>query len=645
MTSTSFFNSKSGLLLAVSFSLLTLACSQNSSKSESETQEAKSTHDLKWLIKKSGFNTDLTEVGLDSLLQNGWFRDRILYHYEEHDLFYATIASGDEPEERYDFVMVDEERGLLLMYHWLAELIPNQEGLDYKNIGNEGLKLFEVVDGEVVDRTAAYIDLTATEKPFSVDLNKTNPKELILNGNTLVWDGKEFKSITSFSSDPETGSYHFNESYQVNNVNQLINAFEQEGVLSKEIVDLLYPPKLRLSLFEEYIGTPWDGSPNTLNIDALEAHDTYTTGDYTLLHYSLPIWQTEGLKGKMHIVRVMKERYMLMEFAAAEGKGFGAMPSSQELSINLVPGGFVKVKKDLTHFPGTMMWNEATNLAITTDAGSRTEEYLGIKDDKAISYYQSQSSIVEFSKAAEIEEQIKNGTTPETLLSEGISSKEDLETSEFMALTAFLLKLKIGLTGDPEYSQRLYKHEEIMEALDLKYFELKYALGDVGIYQVANNAGKEAVVFFNTLNHVHGAGDAEDDIYQQLLNIENSAPHFCLISGTVQDIKDITGDENPEIIINSISTFRNDSQGNVGVYQINSYHELVQVDLPYLATSAISGECDEIKGYATGISFEEGKLKLEMESGGYDCDDQQYDKRVLYYVWSDEEEKLVREST
>ncbi|MEM9896104.1 MAG: hypothetical protein AAF789_07015 [Bacteroidota bacterium] len=194
------------------------------------------------------------------------------------------------------------------------------------------------------------------------------------------------------------------------------------------------------------------------------------------------------------------------------------------------------------------------------------------------------------------------------------------------------------------YDFKMYDHLSLMESLNLATYKIRDTSSNVIVYEIIDENDQESCVFFNTINHLVKIGDAEDDIYEKNLDMDEYAPHFSMLAGSIIDIKDITGDGNPEIIIGDVSNFRTDFQGRVAFYQVNELNELVQVNIPMLDINFIGGECEHINGSNSDVSFEGNKLKVVLQYGSYSCENQFYQERTFYYVWSEENEKFILES-
>lgn len=790
------------LSLQIALVIFLFNCSQTSTN-KAETEEKQdhkvvnseypgSKYQIEDLIRQSDFYPDLTAPLLDSLFSGSAviINDFLPVNFHKSNPYYASITmSGDGGDSNYEFLMVDGQKGILLMHLWRTGYGVNDKGEEIETKESDDFKLFEVFEGSLIERTEEYFVLEDLGPNLGkVEFFSEQPLQISLNGERLQWDGNVFRvevqkrfmamyfqgllgesqitellkngqvetenggtvlfngdgsyaevevdtqgkkttikqyyspdgSIISYSlveGDPSkqnqrlllarhqngeikevtrealkttnlmyyiedldrpfvvsldrTGlitiegrafrflygqledglitksekmnAIYFQDPFQVGDTAKLIQAFRKKGTLASDIVDILYPAKYRLRLFDQYIGTFWNGDTDILNPDDIRAHDTYSINGYEVFHFSIPIWEQEGLQGSKHLIRVMKDGQMQFEIPDSEGSGFGAMPSTHTVSINLVPGGFVKKKKNVTNFPGTMMWNEAVNLDVATNSGSIQTEYVGFAENGPYIIYDYTEKFVEFGTSSSLKERLENSTSIESIFKEGVRNKEDLTPAERMQVAAILSKLKKDIDGEHHYISPKFDGQSTIESLEVNSYELKATVGDIAIYQVKNIRNKNTVIFFNTLNLLKRGGDAEDEIYEELINIDGRAPYFSIVSGRIEGVKDITGDGVPEIIVNDVSNFRNDFQGGLAVYQINEYNELLKLELPYLDVSFIGGECKQIAGYNTRISFEEDKLKLEMEAGGHDCSNQNYQKRIIYYRWSAEEKTFIKE--
>lgn len=783
---------KTKLTLLVPIILLLIGCAgTNDGSEESVSAYVETKYKLPDLIKQTNFYKNLSPALLDSLIAKGsvMINNFLPVTYKEENQFASTISIlGDGDQSNYDFLMIDGDKGVLLMHLWRDGIGMDENGNEIELKESYTLKVFELIDEELVETTKNYFKASEIETPFDVAIDGSNPKEIELNGRMIEWDGETLRtktqreflsmyfsgfldadsiqqllqsgkvrtetggtityigdqsfcelninsdgkkvivkqfyapdgSITSYGRVPgstkredqkimlaalEKGKledvtakifrssglryflgtierhwkiklendglfwiegrtyrflngqlndgisqknkedltvHYFDEPFKADDLQTLLTAFGRRDTLAEKDVESLYPEQYKLNLFDEYIGYFWDGNERVLGINDIQAHDAYQTGDHLLLHYSLPVEEQEGITGRKHIIRVVANDIMIMEFRYNDGGGSGALPSTHTVDISLVPGGFLKYGTDVTHFPGAFMWNSAVNLDLYTTSGQKSYEYIGISERGPFKYYSSSSETVTFSPSKDMINRIGSGSPIEEILSNGVPRKEDVSIKDRMHIATTLAKVKKDTVGELSYLTAPFDHEKVMESLEVESYALKDTINEIAIYEATIRADKTAVIFFNTLNFTYRAGDAEDDLYQQLLRIDGKAPHFGFLSGFIKEMKDITGDGLPEIIISSVSNYRTDYQGSVDIYQINEYNELVEIDVPRLDVNFTGGDCENIEGYNSAISFEENRLKLVLSNGSYGCADQQYEERTIYYEWDPESEEFKK---
>lgn len=360
---------------------------------------------------------------------------------------------------------------------------------------------------------------------------------------------------------------------------------------------------------------------------------------YLIFRYHRSI-EAEDIRGMSEVVRIGKNGQWLLEYSYFTGGGVGATPTQHEAEVIWLANQFAIRRKNSGALP-IMACMDGVNIDAMCETSTTNTLTLSSTNDF------TQPVVVQTNKGrslipgSSLKKEITADTDIEQFIQERTAEGVELSPEDLNLIRNKLYQLKMDKASGPVAFAPPVDYEKVLLALrskgrDISY-KFIYKLGNVRVYELIE-ADKSSLVFFNTLNQLFSGGDYHEEIFDQLK--ASGVTHFSLISGTVKDTKDLTGDGIPELIVNQISNYRTSFDGSSDVYRITKYNELKPANL-YAPSVFEGGNCEYLQGYASHISFTEKGIKIMDEQGGYDCGDQNYAASERYYKWDGKKEGFV----